>query len=157
MPRALREYFLDPCAPLPDAVSIYYWTYPSRRVVIARAIAKTNIRFSPVIIGDILKFYPLGYWVVWDAPPLRTDALAPLVLNRAEGVDFELDPPIRFRRQPPLDFPGRERRSGRAAPSTGFASPSEAGRRDTSLRSARPRPMSGPVVHCLRASRAGGA
>src|SRR4029450_7609482 len=21
---------LDPCAPLPDAVSIYYWTYPSR-------------------------------------------------------------------------------------------------------------------------------
>jgi hypothetical protein len=68
MPRALREYFLDPCAPLPDAVSIYYWTYPSRHVVIARAIAKTNIRFSPVIIGDILKFYPLGYWVVWDAP-----------------------------------------------------------------------------------------
>lgn len=71
MPRALREYFLDPCAPLPDAVSIYYWTYPSRHVVIARAIAKTNIRFSPVIIGDILKFYPLGYWVVWDAPHAR--------------------------------------------------------------------------------------
>lgn len=105
MPRALREYFLDPCAPLPDTVSIYYWTYPSVRVVIARGIAKTNIRFNPIIIGDILKFYPLGYWVLWDAPPLRTDTVAPLVANRTVGIDFEVDLPIRFRGQPSLDFP----------------------------------------------------
>lgn len=105
MPRALREYFLNPCAPLPDAVSIYYWTYPSRRVVIARGITKTNIRFSPLIIGDILKFYPLGYWLVWDPPPAQRGPLSPLLVNRAEGIDSEVDLPIRFRHQPPLDFP----------------------------------------------------
>src|SRR4029434_2843742 len=44
----------------------------------------------------------------------------------------------------PAALPGGSERSGRAGgTSPGFASPSQAGRRDTSLRSARPRPLRG--------------
>jgi len=96
MQRALREYFLNPCAALPDRVSIYYWTYPSRRVVIALAIAKVSLRPVPMILGDILKFFPLGYWVVWQGPPARGGAMSPLLPNRAEPIDSEVDLPIRF-------------------------------------------------------------
>ena len=103
--RALRDYFLDPDAPLPDGVSIYYWTYPSLRLVIARAVAKVTFDSRPPLLGDILKFYPLGYWVVWKGRPLRTGGLSLLLANRALDIDSEEDLPIGFHNQPALDFP----------------------------------------------------
>lgn len=103
-PRTLREYFLDPYAPLPDSLSIFYWTYPSRRIVIARALVKVKSGYADIQM-ELLKFYPLGYVLVWDVPSARPSALAPLLANRAEGLDTDIELPIRLRGQPPLDFP----------------------------------------------------
>jgi len=70
---ALREYVLDPSKCLPDEVCIYYWFYPHRRRV---AMKHSVMGFfggnGANIYGHLFKFFPFGFWVVWDEQGYRS-------------------------------------------------------------------------------------
>lgn len=106
-PDAMREYFLDQSRPLPDQMSIYYWIYPSDLHVVARGFGISDARNPAWIVGDMIKFFPLGYWVTWEAPRSVTIPLPQLIANRAGGIDDVEDLRIPLRNVPPLGWPER--------------------------------------------------
>ncbi len=105
---AMREYFLDTSKPLPPQMSIYYWIYPSELHVVARGFGMIDIR-SPqsCIVGDMIKFFPLGYWVTWDQPSSVQIRLPELISRRSWGIDDEEEISIRLHDVPPPGWPER--------------------------------------------------
>jgi hypothetical protein len=67
-PIALREYFLDNTKNIPKKLKVYYWLYPSRNQVLMRGFGLISLKFNGAILGDLLKFFPIAYWLVWDLP-----------------------------------------------------------------------------------------
>ncbi|MFM0208866.1 hypothetical protein PQQ96_15790 [Paraburkholderia sediminicola] len=64
---ALREYVLDPTKCLPDGLRVYYWFYPYRRRVVMKHSAMGFIGGNGAsIYGHVFKFFPFGFWFVWD-------------------------------------------------------------------------------------------
>jgi len=107
-PDAMRDYFLDPTKPLPKEMNIYYWVYPSDLHVVARGFGVGDARSLPhIIVGDMIKFFPLGYWVTWEAPPELRISQPTLIANRSSGIDDEEILKIPLRDVPPLDWPAR--------------------------------------------------
>jgi hypothetical protein len=60
---SLREYFLNETLPLPAGVTFFYWTYPSRHAVLVRSLMIGSRVTGQVIMGDLLKFFPIAYFV----------------------------------------------------------------------------------------------
>jgi hypothetical protein len=107
-PDAMRAYFLDPSQPLPKEMNIYYWIYPSNLHVVARGFGVTDVRsLRWVILGDVLKFFPLGYWVTWSEPPGIHITRPKLIANRSSGIDDEEMLTIPLRHIPSLGWPER--------------------------------------------------
>lgn len=73
---SLREYFLDKSKPIPKNLEIYYWLYPSRNQIIIKHMMKSSMRYRENIFGHVIKFLPLGFWLVW---------------NKREGIDLNLN------------------------------------------------------------------
>lgn len=64
---ALRSYVLNDSEVLPDSVYVYYWLYPYRRQVIMKhgGMGFQGSR-GELIYGHVFKFFPFGFWVVWN-------------------------------------------------------------------------------------------
>ena len=64
---ALRAYVLNSSEVLPDSIHVYYWLYPYRRRVIMK---HCGMGFTDsggnLIYGHVFKFFPFGFWVVWN-------------------------------------------------------------------------------------------
>lgn len=105
MPNGLRKYFLDPSSIVPKQVEIYYWLYLSnvQKILKNFGIAVPGRR-SP-IIGDLLKFFPLAYWVVWDQPDDIQVNLPKLIKRKDIGLDETDDMHIDFQNIPRVDWP----------------------------------------------------
>ena len=110
MTEALRVFFLDDAAPWPAALHLYMWPFPAKRHVIVRGFSISRVlgpgpTYGP-IVGDILKFFPLAFWVT-AAPANGTqyqlDAL-PLSDPRLT-LDASATLPIPLRFQPPPGWP----------------------------------------------------
>lgn len=64
---ALREYVLDPTRGLPDKLRVYYWFYPyRRRVVMKHSLMGFLGANGAHIYGHVFKFFPFGFWFVWN-------------------------------------------------------------------------------------------
>lgn len=64
---ALREYVLDPARCLPDELCVYYWFYPHRRRVVMKHSAMGFFGGNGAsIYGHVFKFFPFGFWFVWN-------------------------------------------------------------------------------------------
>jgi hypothetical protein len=87
---ALRPSILDPAAPIPDWIHIFYWLHPYRVVDVVRDIGMPVVRGrvwgSDFAMFSILKFYPIGF-IVTDAPTY--EGLPSLDEFRAASVDLE--------------------------------------------------------------------
>lgn len=106
IPNALRDYFLDDALPLPDRLDIYYWMYPSRRQVVIKGAGKISMFAGPdAVVGHIIKFLPLGFWLIWDKPNKFKANLNKLVPNKDMGLDEVHQMVVSLRDIPPLDFP----------------------------------------------------
>lgn len=103
----LREYFLDQDKQLPDSVEIFYWTYPSNKQVIIRSMGVSSIKGDGTIIGDLIKFLPLGFWIVWKRPKTITINLPQLTYYRDYQIDDLCQLPIDLKKIKRLDFPER--------------------------------------------------
>ncbi|AIO42490.1 hypothetical protein DM40_1985 [Burkholderia cenocepacia] len=64
---ALRQYVLDPTQCLPDGLCVYYWFYPyRRRVVMKHSLMGFMGGNGAHIYGHVFKFFPFGFWFVWN-------------------------------------------------------------------------------------------
>lgn len=84
-PDALRRYFLSDKGALPDNIDIYWWIYPYRRQVVIEGAAKMSTKESGMILGHILNFLPLGFWVLWKRPADLSFQVPTLVPDKRIG------------------------------------------------------------------------
>lgn len=105
-PDAMREYFLDESARLPSEIAIYYWVYPSSLHVVGRGFG-VNFSFpaSRWIVGDMIKWFPLGYWITWDEPRGIRIPLPKLIDESPPQIDEEVDLEVPLRNIPPVRWP----------------------------------------------------
>lgn len=102
-----RKYFLDKCMDFPDSLEIYFWLFPSQFQGIAIGYGVTDIFSSTkgVIIGDILKFFPFGFWVVFEKPKGIDINQQKLFSNKALGFDSEERILVDITKIPKTDWP----------------------------------------------------
>lgn len=106
MPDALRKYFLDSTLPLPPELHIYYWVYPSRKQVVIKGAGKmTMYSTKDLVLGHIIKFLPLAFWVIWEKPKSFKPSLYQLVPQRDMRIDDLNQMRINLKEIPALDFP----------------------------------------------------
>lgn len=66
---AMQSFLLDQTTGWPTALNVYCWPYAGSEIVIARGFALGRIlgeTYGP-IVGDVLKFFPLAFWVTPDS------------------------------------------------------------------------------------------
>ncbi|MCK1341963.1 hypothetical protein IVB38_39860 [Bradyrhizobium sp. 38] len=64
---ALRDYFFDETLPLPPNVTFYYWLYPYHETTIVKSLGISSRDGESHILGDLLKFFPVAYYVVYSS------------------------------------------------------------------------------------------
>ncbi len=79
---AMRSYFLNPPSPPPADLRVYVWPCAGRKQVILRNFGVTAIvkpLYESPLVGDLLKFFPLAFFVTTDParpPGFRLGSLA---------------------------------------------------------------------------------
>lgn len=104
-PDALRRYFLDETEALPENIDILWWIYPYRRQVVIKSSGKMSTKGGGTIYGHILKFLPLGFWVLWERPAHFAPKVPTLVRNKNMGAEEIARAKIALKTIPPPDFP----------------------------------------------------
>jgi len=110
---ALREYVLDPQRCPPKELCVYYWFYPHRRRVVMKHSAMGFFGSNgATIYGHVFKFFPFGFWFVWDEEHghsqqfslRRLDDASPFISATSRLV-LDLWPlrPLNFPEAPPDD------------------------------------------------------
>lgn len=103
MPAALRDFFLDEAKPMPSRLEIYCWPYPSDLQVIIRSTSILRYGRNGQVVGDFLKFFPVGFWLAWDRP--ETVSLRLGSLPRLKRLDDEAEIRLYFDPIPYVDWP----------------------------------------------------
>ncbi len=109
-PEAVRQYILNPSAPVPEKLEVYYWLYPSDIQVIMLGAGVMSIghmeemKSIRVIISEFIKFYPLAFWVTWDQPKIKVN-LHCLTRNKSLGIDEKSSFQISSINLPRIDWP----------------------------------------------------
>jgi len=104
-PDILRSYFLDPLSPLPAEVDIRYWVYTGDAQVIIRHFGLTLLGGHGTVVGDLLKYYPLAFWVVFKCPTGVKLQQQPLVLKKDISLNKKCRLPVDFSHAPRSNWP----------------------------------------------------
>lgn len=102
---ALREYFLNPQLSMPDRLDIYHWVYPSNVQVLINFHSVGVRSFKHLIMGSLMKFFPIGFWAVWDKPNEVNLNIPKLVENKQLGIDNEMSLSVNFKGIPRVNWP----------------------------------------------------
>jgi len=73
MHEAMRRYFLDESLDLPEAFRLYFWPCASKWQAILRGAYISRFTGSQPrvnVIGDFLKYFPVAFWLTYEAPSL---------------------------------------------------------------------------------------
>jgi hypothetical protein len=70
----MREFFLDEAKDLSPDFRIYFWPYPATRQSILRGVGVLSGGFT--IVGDFLKYFPVAFWLTYQAPNTVAQKLA---------------------------------------------------------------------------------
>lgn len=119
---SLREYFLNPELALPEKLEIFYWLYPHNDIRVIRALSKTQFGSKKYIFGDIIKFPPFGFWLVWDMPKSVNIPLNKLVLRKDMPLNESSILSFNYRSIPDQNFPEAPSGNEIAAFNDGFSS-----------------------------------
>jgi hypothetical protein len=104
----LMEFVLDPLTRDMGGYEIRYWFYPREPMTLLRGYALTKLGKSGIIMGHIMKFFPVAFWLIHDRPPeigLRLPQLK--ISDTGPGtMVFDLDRllPENFPENPAPDF-----------------------------------------------------
>jgi hypothetical protein len=85
--RLLKDFFLDEDSRWPSDMHLYVWLYPAPSQIIVRGFAITGVlephRYGP-IVGDVLKFFPVAFWVTSGSAERSHRNLTELPLSQVE-------------------------------------------------------------------------
>lgn len=94
----VSTYFLDPNAPLPAPINIYYWAYPFQKQVLVRDCGFMDTRKGGSVVIWLMKFFPVAFMVTWNRPPAYTfDHLPSFESYRSTTLDEVVDIPVPLR------------------------------------------------------------
>ena len=105
---ALRAFFLNDAAPWPETLHMYVWLYPAMSQIIVRGFGISRVMGQPYgpIVGELLKFFPVAFWItaipVVGVPHSLTElplAKPPIALDSPTTVTIPL------RSQPRQNWP----------------------------------------------------
>ncbi len=102
---AIQKYFLDPNESLPKELDIYFGVYPHKRQVIIKNAGKISLSRNGGLFGHIIKFLPLGFWILREKPKGVSIELPALVPDKGMGFDDMHQLTISLRGLPAIDFP----------------------------------------------------
>ena len=106
VPDALRKYFLDDNATLPENIEIYHWLYPSKLQKILNYFIFADIRFKGGFISaSIAKFFPVSFMLVWNKPQSVTVPHQLLLPRKDIGIDEISTLEVDFRNIPTINWP----------------------------------------------------
>lgn len=104
-PKALRDFFLNESSILDPRVRIYYWLFPVYDQIHVKSCAKTTFGRKDFFIWDLLKFFPLAYWITWDKPNSNIIPHNELTKYISPEPDKIISIPINFSDIPHRHFP----------------------------------------------------
>lgn len=104
-PDALRRYFTHSHEPPPSKLEIFYWLYPYREQIFIKGAAKTKFGSGDILLGHVIKFFPIGFWIVWDRPQSVTVELPNLLTPGESRVDANNTVAVDCSRVQDQDFP----------------------------------------------------
>lgn len=112
MPSDMRRYFLEIDEPAPSSLELYVWPYASetQRIIGAFSVSEMGARDS--VLGSVLKFFPLAFWLVYQRPESTHIDLPKLPLDAPVGLDLQTTITLPLRKIPRPDFPESPGRSG---------------------------------------------
>ena len=105
---AMRAYFLGTDTGSPP-FRLFVWPYAATDIVIVRGMGLVRVlgRTHGVVVGDVLKFFPLAFWLVGTAPENVEFPFAELPLmesgTAALRIPLQRIPPARW-----PELPGKE-------------------------------------------------
>ena len=91
---AVRDYFLDDSAPLPDGLRFFYWAYPYRPQVMIRDASYLYIPNGNPFVFWLMKFFPIAFMVTWNEPSGLLPHIESLEKWRAAPYSATADLPI---------------------------------------------------------------
>lgn len=108
MTEALRSFFLDDEAAWPEELHLYVWLFPDVRQVIVRGLAMMKVlgQTHGPIVGELLKFFPLAFWITAAPADGVSYRLAELPMRGIiSGAADEVLVKIPLRGLPPPSWP----------------------------------------------------
>lgn len=101
----LREYFLNPHLQLPENIDIYFWVYPAHLHVLIDCHSVMVNFFKHLVMGSLLKFFPIAFWVVIDKPQEVSFNIPKLIENKKLSLDDETSISVNFKDIPRIQWP----------------------------------------------------
>ena len=65
----LTDYLLNPAATFPADIKLYYWLYPYDDQVVLKSFAFSAHYWNGLVVGMLMKFFPLSFLFTIDQPP----------------------------------------------------------------------------------------
>jgi len=106
---AVRAYFLDKTAPWSPNLYLSCWPYLGEEQVIVRGSAIQGVirRAYPLIVGDVLKFAPLAFWLTASDPRTSGHRFGLIPLGDVDTVEQVVKISLPLRGRPPWFWPER--------------------------------------------------
>ncbi len=102
----LREYFLDDEVPLTETVRVYYWLYPAHEQVIINGLGLTATVGGEYVIGHLIKFFPMAYYLAFHASATPLELSVPCIQgDGCSDLDCEVTLDVRLDSVPPVSWP----------------------------------------------------
>ena len=98
----VRNYVLDPCAPLPDGISLFFWLHRHQGSVVIPDMLMWSLRDHSLHRIHVLKFFPIGFLVTERT---MYDGLPSLSRHRDAVLDEVVEIPVPIRALRPADWP----------------------------------------------------
>jgi hypothetical protein len=105
LPDDMRRYFLDPEIVAPSTLEMFVWPYAGDAQIITGPISVSNMGARDSVLGRVLKFFPLAFWLVYERPETTHVHLPSLDIHTESGLDFHSSITLPLRGVPRSDFP----------------------------------------------------
>lgn len=103
--RNLRDYFLNEDLPLPPGIEIYYWPYPFREQVIVNSLGVGLTKSGLFVVGDLIKFFPLAYYVAEKEISTLELAVPKIIGDGCNDENCSISLQIGLDTVPPINWP----------------------------------------------------
>ncbi|WP_331345530.1 hypothetical protein [Cellvibrio sp. UBA7661] len=102
---SLSKYFLGESEHFPENIEIYYWFYPYRSYKVAKSTAVASLSWSGYLFGDVIKFFPVAFWLVMDKPAHINIPHNLLLVDKTMDIDSKVEFQLNLKNTPNVNYP----------------------------------------------------